>query len=91
MYPDKDTLDKAAMEQMALEIAANPLASRIQGAKDVFLYQESVSVEQALDYTAARSSMIMPSEDLFEVPWPRTCKNGREISRALENRIHGCC
>ncbi len=23
-------------------------------------------MEQALDYTAARSSMIMPSEDIFE-------------------------
>jgi enoyl-CoA hydratase len=64
VYLDKETLDKKAME-MALEIAANPPLA-VQGAKDVFLYQEGVSVEQALDYTAARSSMIMPSEDLFE-------------------------
>jgi enoyl-CoA hydratase len=64
VFPDKETLDKSAME-MALEIAANPPLA-VQGAKDVFLYQDGVSVEQALDYTAARSSMIMPSEDLFE-------------------------
>jgi enoyl-CoA hydratase len=64
VYTDKETLDKKAME-MALEIAANPPLA-VQGAKEVFLYQDGLSIEQALDYTAARSSMIMPSEDLFE-------------------------
>jgi enoyl-CoA hydratase len=64
VYPDKETLERKALE-MALEIAANPPLA-VQGAKDVFLYQDGVSVDQALDYTAARSSMIMPSEDLFE-------------------------
>lgn len=64
VFPDKQALDKTAMS-MALEIAANPPLA-VQGAKDVFLYQDGVSVDQALDYTAARSSMIMPSEDLFE-------------------------
>jgi len=64
VYPDKETLDRAA-EQMALEIAQNaPLA--VQGAKDVFLYSEEVSSEQALDYNAAKSSMILPSEDMME-------------------------
>ena len=64
VYPDKETLDRAA-EEMALEIANNaPLA--VQGAKEVFLYSEEAPLEQALDYTAARSSMILPSEDLME-------------------------
>lgn len=64
VYPDKETLDRAA-EEMALEIAQNaPLA--VQGAKDVFLYGEEVSSERALDYNAAKSSMILPSEDLME-------------------------
>lgn len=64
VYPDKETLDRAA-EEMALEIAKNaPLA--VQGAKDVFLYGEDASSERALDYNAAKSSMILPSEDLME-------------------------
>jgi enoyl-CoA hydratase len=64
VYPDKETLDRAAQE-MALEIANNaPLA--VQGAKEVFLYSEEASLDRALDYTAARSSMILPSEDLME-------------------------
>ena len=64
IYPDKETLDRAA-EEMALEIAGNaPLA--VQGAKDVFLYGEEASSERALDYNAAKSSMILPSEDLME-------------------------
>ena len=64
VYPDKETLDQKALET-ALEIAGNPPLA-VQGAKDVFLYNEEVPVDQALDYNAARSSMIMPSEDLFE-------------------------
>lgn len=64
VYPDKETLDSAA-EQMALEIAQNaPLA--VQGAKDVFLYSEEAPSGRALDYNAAKSSMILPSEDLME-------------------------
>ncbi|MGO9122532.1 MAG: enoyl-CoA hydratase-related protein [Desulfomonilaceae bacterium] len=64
VYPDKETLDAAA-EEMALEIANNaPLA--VQGAKEVFLYSEEAPLDRALDYTAARSSMILPSEDLME-------------------------
>lgn len=64
VYPDKETLDAKAVE-MAREIAGNPPLA-VQGAKDCFLYNESVPMDQALDYNAVRSSMIMPSEDLFE-------------------------
>jgi enoyl-CoA hydratase len=64
IYPDKDSLNQSALE-MAEEIAANPPLA-VQGAKEVFLYNDNVSMDEALDYTAARSSMIMPSEDLFE-------------------------
>ena len=62
--PDKETLDAKALE-MALEIAGNPPLA-VQGAKDVLLYNEEVPMDQALDYNAARSSMIMPSKDLVE-------------------------
>jgi enoyl-CoA hydratase len=64
VYPDKETLDSKGLE-MALEIAANPPLA-VQGAKDVFLFNGDVPMDQALDYTAARSSMIMPSEDIME-------------------------
>ncbi|HMK36958.1 MAG TPA: enoyl-CoA hydratase-related protein [Desulfomonilaceae bacterium] len=64
VFPTKEILEAQARE-MAVEIAANPPLA-VQGSKDVFLYQDGVSVHQALEYTAARSSMIMPSEDLFE-------------------------
>jgi enoyl-CoA hydratase len=63
-YPDKETLDTKALE-MAQEIAGNPPYA-IQGAKDVFLFSSDVPADRALDYNAARSSMIMPSEDLLE-------------------------
>ncbi len=64
VYPDDGTLLRAARE-IAAEIAANPPLA-VQGAKDVLAYSESASLEDALDYTAARSSMIMPSDDLLE-------------------------
>ncbi len=64
VHPDKDTLDKKAME-MALEIAANPPLA-VQGAKDVLLYNDGMPLDRAQDYTAARSAMIMPSGDLIE-------------------------
>lgn len=64
MYPDKETLNRKALE-MARDIAANPPMA-VQGAKDVFLFNEDVPLDQALDYNAARSSMIMPSEDMAE-------------------------
>ncbi len=64
VYPDKEILDQNALE-MAREIAANPPLA-VQGAKDVFLFNDGVPMDQALDYNAARSSMIMPSEDIVE-------------------------
>jgi enoyl-CoA hydratase len=64
VYADKETLDKKAME-MAEEIASNPPLA-VQGAKEVTLFDEEVPLDQSLDYNAARSCMIVPSEDLFE-------------------------
>jgi enoyl-CoA hydratase len=64
VYRDKATLDVKVME-LALEIADNPPLA-VQGAKDVFLFNDEASTDQALDYNAARSSMIIPSNDLFE-------------------------
>jgi enoyl-CoA hydratase len=64
VYPDQETLEAKAME-MAREIAGNPPLA-VQGAKEVLLYDEEVGLDQSLNYNAARSSMIMPSEDLAE-------------------------
>jgi len=64
VYPDKETLDAKAAG-MAEEIAGNPPLA-VQGAKEVFLFDEEASLEESLDYNAARSSMVVPSEDLIE-------------------------
>jgi enoyl-CoA hydratase len=64
VYPDKKALDAGAME-MAEEIAGNPPLA-VQGAKEVFLFDEETDMDRSLEYNAARSSMIAPSEDLFE-------------------------
>jgi enoyl-CoA hydratase len=64
VYPNTETLYEKARE-MAGEIASNPPLA-VLGAKQVFLFSQDLPMEQALDYTAARSSMIMPSEDIFE-------------------------
>lgn len=64
VYPDVDTLYNKAKE-IAAEIAANPPLA-VQGAKEVFLLGQDLPIDLAQDYTAARSSMIMPSEDIFE-------------------------
>ena len=64
VYPDKETLFAKALN-MAEEIAGNPPLA-VQGAKEVLLYDEDATLEQSLRYNAARSSMILPSEDLFE-------------------------
>lgn len=64
VYPDEATLKAKALE-MAEEIAANPPLA-VRGAKEVFIYDEEASLEESLDYNAARSSMIVPSEDLNE-------------------------
>jgi len=64
VYPDKATLDARAVE-MAQEIASNPPLA-VQGAKEVLLFDEEATLSQSLEYNAARSSMIVPSEDLGE-------------------------
>jgi enoyl-CoA hydratase len=63
-YPDLDSLQTAAL-QMAKEIASNPPLA-VQGAKEVFLFEDGVPTDRSLDYNAARSTMIMPSEDILE-------------------------
>ncbi len=62
--PDLDSLQNAALK-MAADISANPPLA-VQGAKEVFLFEDGVSTDRALDYNAARSAMIMPSEDIVE-------------------------
>lgn len=64
VYPDKESLIKGAQD-LALEIAAQaPLA--VQGAKDVLNFCRGKSIADGLEYVAARSSMILPSEDLAD-------------------------
>ncbi len=64
LYDDKAALIDAA-RQMAQEIASNaPLA--VQGSKEVLNYCRDKSVEAGLEYVAARSTMILPSEDMME-------------------------
>ncbi|MCU0576860.1 MAG: crotonase/enoyl-CoA hydratase family protein [Desulfobacterota bacterium] len=63
-YPDKESLLKGA-ETLALEIAScTPLA--VQGAKEVLNYCRGKSIADGLEYVAARSAMILPSEDMAE-------------------------
>ena len=64
VYPDVETLNAKAAE-LAGEIAGNPPLA-VQGAKDVLKYNEEATLEASLDYNAARSSMIVPSEDQGE-------------------------
>jgi enoyl-CoA hydratase len=64
VYDDKDAL-LAAAKEMALEIARNaPLA--VQSSKDVLNYCRGKSIADGLEYVAARSAMILPSDDLGE-------------------------
>ncbi len=64
VYPDKESLLQGA-EELALEIAAQaPLA--VQGAKEVLNYCRGKGIAEGLEYVAARSAMILPSEDLTE-------------------------
>ncbi len=65
VYPDSAALETAAKET-AQEIAHNPPLA-VQGTKEVFLFDEGATLDESLEYNAARSSMILPSEDLFEV------------------------
>ncbi|MGD8228724.1 MAG: enoyl-CoA hydratase-related protein [Desulfobacteraceae bacterium] len=80
VYPDKETLDAKATE-MAEEIAGNPPLA-VQGAKEVMLFDEEVPLNQSLDYNAARSCMIVPSEDLFEAISAYTQKRKGEFKGA---------
>jgi enoyl-CoA hydratase len=64
VFPDQARLDAATLE-IAAEIAANPPLA-VQGAKEVLLFNEEADLQESLEYTAARSSMILPSEDLYE-------------------------
>lgn len=64
VFPDKETVEEKGRE-MAKEIASNPPLA-VQGAKEVFLFDDEASLEESLEYNAARSSMIVPSEDLLE-------------------------
>jgi enoyl-CoA hydratase len=64
IFPDKESLLKGAHE-MALEIAKNsPLA--VQGTKDELNYCRGKSIADGLEYVAARSAMILPSDDMAE-------------------------
>ncbi|HNQ85735.1 MAG TPA: crotonase/enoyl-CoA hydratase family protein [Deltaproteobacteria bacterium] len=64
VYPDKDALLKGA-ESLALEIAqCAPLA--VQGAKEVLNFCRGQSIADGLEYVAARSAMVLPSEDIAE-------------------------
>jgi len=65
VFPDEKTMADRALE-LAREIASNPPLS-VQGAKEVLLFDEEVGLRRSLAYNAARSSMILPSEDLIEV------------------------
>lgn len=64
VYPDQEALGAKGRE-IAEEIASNPPLA-VQGIKEVLVFNEGASLDRSLDYTAARSSMILPSEDLFE-------------------------
>ena len=64
VYDDPETLEKGSKE-MAEEIAGNPPLA-VQGAKEVMCFDEEAGLEESLHYNAARSSMIIPSKDLFE-------------------------
>jgi enoyl-CoA hydratase len=64
VYDDPETLQEKGME-MAEEIASNPPLA-VQGAKEVMCFDEEASLKESLHYNAARSSMIIPSKDLFE-------------------------
>ncbi len=64
VYGDREEMEEKAMEK-ALEICSNPPLA-VQGAKDVFLFDDEAGLRRSLTYNAARSALILPSEDLFE-------------------------
>ena len=64
VFPDLESLEAGVMAA-AREIAGNPPLA-VQGAKQVFLFDREVDLDESLEYTAARSCMIAPSQDLTE-------------------------
>jgi enoyl-CoA hydratase len=64
VHPDPEILAAKAIE-MANEIASNPPLA-VQGAKEVFLFDDENSLDASLEYNAARSAMVVPSEDMTE-------------------------
>jgi enoyl-CoA hydratase len=64
VLPDRESLEQTA-RQWADEIAANPPLA-VQGAKEVFLFDQEATLEASLDHNASRSAMIVPSEDQHE-------------------------
>lgn len=64
VYPDPEILAAKALE-MAEEIAANPPLA-VRGTKEVMAFDQGARLQESLAYNAARSSMILPSEDLME-------------------------
>ena len=86
VYETRDELEAKAVE-MAEEIAANPPLA-VQGAKDVFLFDDEAGLKRSLHYNAARSSMILPSEDLFEA-MGAYAQNEKATSREREIREAG--
>ena len=64
VYPSPESLEAGA-RAIAEEIAANPPLA-VQGAKEVLLFNEEATLDRSLEFNASRSSMILPSEDLYE-------------------------
>ena len=64
VYPSPEGLE-AGVKEIAEEIAANPPLA-VQGAKEVLLFNEEATLDRSLEFNASRSSMILPSEDLYE-------------------------
>jgi enoyl-CoA hydratase len=64
VYPDHESLLEAA-QKMAEAIASNaPLM--VQAAKEVLNFNRGRTVEESLEYVAARNHALMPSADLME-------------------------
>ena len=67
LYCDADgkvytSIMNRSVYEMAQEIAGNPPLA-VQGAKEVMLFDEEANLDESLQYNAARSSMLFPSED----------------------------
>jgi len=64
VFADQDAM-LAAARDMALKIAANAPLS-VQGSKEVLNFGRGKTIADSLEYVAARSSMILPSDDMAE-------------------------